>query len=137
MTRMRQVHQPIVSSVVFLLLLLPVFAQAQTALPAEKQKIQKLIQLVADLKNVKFVRNGWTYNADTAATFMRLKWEANGSSIKTARDFIDRVASFSGTSGKPYLIRMKDGTEITSREFLLGELKKLELAITDGRASGG
>jgi hypothetical protein len=32
----------------------------------------------------------------------------------------------SGTSGKPYLIRFKDGKEIKSREFLLEELRKLE-----------
>jgi len=31
-----------------------------------------------------------------------------------------------GTSGKPYLIRFKDGREIKSQEFLLAELKKIE-----------
>ena len=46
--------------------------------------------------------------------------------VKTARDFIDKVASASGTSGKPYLIRFKDGHEIKSQEFLLAELKKIE-----------
>jgi hypothetical protein len=54
------------------------------------------------------------------------KWDANAAEIKTARDFIDKIASLSGTSGKPYLIRFKDGREITSREYLLAELQKLE-----------
>ena len=96
------------------------------ALPAsEKQKIEALIKQVANLKDAKFVRNGSTYNADSAATFLRRKWQANQSQVKTALDFIDKVAAFSGTSGKPYLIRFEDGKEIRSRDFLLAELKKL------------
>ncbi len=102
------------------------FVQAQTLANSEKQKIEALIKQVADLKDAKFVRNGSNYNADSAAVFLRRKWEANESEVKTARDFIDKVASFSGTSGKPYLIRFKDGGEIKSRDFLLAQLKKLD-----------
>ena len=100
--------------------------QAQTLPNTEKQKIEALIKQVANLKDAKFVRNGSAYNADSAATFLRRKWEANESEVKTARDFIDKVASFSGTSGKPYLIRFKDGGEIKSRDFLLAQLKNLD-----------
>jgi Family of unknown function (DUF5329) len=100
--------------------------QAQTLPNTEKQKIETLIKQVANLKDAKFVRNGSAYNADNAAVFLRRKWEANESEVKTARDFIDKVASFSGTSGKPYLIRFKDGGEIKSRDFLLAQLKKLD-----------
>jgi hypothetical protein len=85
-----------------------------------------LIKQVANLNDAKFVRNGSIYNADSAAVFLRRKWKANESEVKTALDFIDKVASFSGTSGKPYLIRFKDGGEIKSRDFLLAQLKKLE-----------
>jgi Family of unknown function (DUF5329) len=102
------------------------FVQAQNLSNSEKQKIEALIKQVANLKDAKFVRNGSTYNADSAATFLRRKWGANESEVKTARDFIDKVASFSGTSGKPYLIRFKDGGEIKSRDFLLAQLKKLD-----------
>ena len=100
--------------------------QAQTLPNTEKQKIEALIKQIANLKDAKFVRNGSAYNADSAATFLRRKWEANESEVKTARDFIDKVASFSGTSGKPYLIRFKDGGEIKSRDFLLAQLKNLD-----------
>jgi hypothetical protein len=100
--------------------------QAQTVPNTEKQKIEALIKRVANLKDAKFVRNGSAYNADSAATFLRRKWEANESEVKTARDFIDKVASFSGTSGKPYLIRFKDRGEIKSRDFLLAQLKTLD-----------
>jgi hypothetical protein len=100
--------------------------QAQILPGSEKQKIETLIKQVANLKDVKFVRNGSAYNADSAAVFLRRKWEANASEVKTARDFIDKVASFSGTSGKPYLIRFNDGEKIKSRDFLLAQLKKLD-----------
>jgi len=109
----------------FLGLAIPSFVRAQTLPTSEKQKIEALIKQVAALKDASFVRNGWSYNADKAATFLQLKWEANAAEVKTARDFIDNVASISGTSGKPYLIRFKDGREILSHDFLLAELKKL------------
>jgi len=118
------------TTISFIILLLglafPHFVQAQ-ALPAgEKQKIEALIKQVAALKDANFVRNGWNYNANNAATFLRLKWETKVTEVKTALDFIDKVASISGTSGKPYLIRFKDGREILSHDFLLAELKKLD-----------
>ena len=101
------------------------FARAETLAASEKQKIEALIKQVGLLKEAQFVRNGSTYNADNAAIFLRRKWQANASEVRTALDFIDKVASISGTSGKPYLIRFKDGREIRSRDFLLGELRKL------------
>ena len=91
-----------------------------------KKKIETLIKQVANLKDAQFVRNGSAYNADSAAVFLHRKWQANESEVKTAQDFIDKVASFSATSGKPYLIRFKDGSESQRRDFLLAQLKKLD-----------
>jgi hypothetical protein len=119
----------IVSRLTVLLLALvvtPSFLRAQTLPAAEKQKIEALIKHVGDLKDAKFIRNGSTYEPTSAVRFLRGKWDANKTEIKTARDFIDKVASMSGTSGKSYLIRFKDGKEIHSRDFLLAELKKIE-----------
>lgn len=104
----------------------PSFVHAQSLPAAEKQKIEALIDQVGALKEAKFVRNGWTYEPSTAVRFLRGKWDSNSSDVKSARDFIDKVASVSGTSGKPYLIRFKDGKEIKCSEFLLVELKKIE-----------
>jgi hypothetical protein len=61
-----------------------------------------------------------------AVRFLRGKWAANAGAVRSAKDFIEKVASFSGTAGKPYLIRFKDGREIKSQEYLLAELKKIE-----------
>jgi hypothetical protein len=104
----------------------PSFLQAQSLPTGEKQKIETLIKQVSDLKDAKFVRNGSAYEPATAVRFLRGKWDANKAKVKSVRDFIDKVATKSGTSGKPYLMRFNDGKEIPSREFLLAELRKIE-----------
>ena len=116
----------LLDAVLSLLLLISVPAAVKSAPADETQKIEVLIQHVNDLQDATFIRNGSTYNSKSAATFLRRKWQANQSEVKTARDFVDRVASISGTSGKPYLIRFKDGEEVQSREFLLSKLKSIE-----------
>jgi len=108
------------------LLITPSILRAQTLAVTEKQKIDALIEHVGELKDAKFIRNGSSYEPATAVRFLRGKWNANKAEVKTARDFIDKVATKSGTSGKPYLMRYSDGKEIPSREFLLAELKKIE-----------
>ena len=102
------------------------FVHAQALATAERQKIEALIKYVGGLKDAHFIRNGSSYEVSTAVRFLRGKWEANDAQVKTARDFIDKVASFSGTSGRPYLIRLKDGSETKSQDFLHAELKKIE-----------
>jgi hypothetical protein len=109
-------------------------AGAQTAPAAERQKIEALIKSIGDAKDLQFVRNGKAYDAVIAAKFLRGKLAANDAEVKSARAFIDKVASFSGTSGKPYLIRRSDGTEIKSKDYLLAELRKLEKAELEQRA---
>jgi len=116
----------IFSWALFFGMLLPPVVAGQTAPAAERQKIESLIKQVGEIKDAKFIRNGSTYEVASAVRFLRSKWDANDSAVKTARDFIEKVASASGTSGKPYLIRFNDGREIKSRDYLLGELQKLE-----------
>jgi hypothetical protein len=94
--------------------------------PTEKQKIEALIKHIAGLKDAVFIRNDREYDAEAAATFLRRKWEAEEKQVKTARDFVEKVARASSTSGKPYRIRLKDGTEKKSGDYLLDQLKKLE-----------
>src|SRR5262245_25549053 len=110
----------------WLALAVPATVYPQSIPPPEKQKIEALIKQVGELKDAKFIRNGSTYEVATAIRFLRGKWEANDAQVKTARDFIDKVASTSGSSGAAYIIRFKDGREVKSRDFLLAELKKLE-----------
>ena len=91
----------------------------------EKQKIEALIKYVSEMSDAQFVRNDSAYDAKTAAIFLRRKWKANDSEVKTAHDFIDKEATISGTSGKPYVIRFKDGREVKSRDVLSTELNEI------------
>jgi uncharacterized protein DUF5329 len=117
----------ILNVLLFLLLLTaPSFVLAQSLPVTEQQKIETLITQVGNLKDAIFIRNGSNYGAWTAVVFLRGKWNANASAIKTAHDFIDKIGTMSGTSGEPYLIRFRDGIEIHSRDYLLAELKKIE-----------
>jgi|SoiMethySBSTD1v2_1073268.scaffolds.fasta_scaffold255987_2 tRNA C32,U32 (ribose-2'-O)-methylase TrmJ len=92
----------------------------------EKEKIEALIKNLEKLKDATFIRNDRDYDAKTAARFLRGKWRAQEKEIKTAMDFIDKVASVSSTSDKPYVIRIKGAREVKCGEYLKDELKKLE-----------
>ena len=96
--------------------------------PAEKAKIEALIGSLERLHDATFVRNGSDYDAKSAAKFLRGKWQSNDKEIKTAADFIAKAASVSSTTGKPYLIRFKDGTRTKCGDYLTAQLKKLEAA---------
>jgi hypothetical protein len=110
--------------VIAVLLLSGAVAGADAASNDETRKIQALLADVERM-DATFVRNDKTYDAKTAAEFLRRKWKANDANVVTANDFIEKIASKSSTSGKPYLIRFKDGREVQSGEYLRAELAKL------------
>ena len=101
-------------------------ARAAEGAPSEQQKIEQLIKAVEKLPNAQFVRNGRAYDGQTAAKFLRGKRDYHQSQARTARDFIKNLASKSSTTGKPYVIRYRDGKEVKSAEFLTTELDKIE-----------
>lgn len=113
------------SYLVFILLccafLPPVHAQKYT----EAQKIEKLIVFVASLPEATFIRNGEEHKAKDAAAHLRMKREKAGNRIKTAKDFIEKVASKSSFSGKPYQIRWKNGKLQNIEEILIAELERI------------
>jgi hypothetical protein len=92
----------------------------------EKQKIEFLIQSVAKLEGAKFYRNGEWHSPSDAADHLRLKLNKAGNRIKTAQQFIDKIASESSMSGKPYKIKFKDGKIIETKVFLNQQLSKIE-----------
>ncbi len=91
----------------------------------EKQKIEYLIQSVEKLEGAKFYRNGNWYSPQEAADHLRLKLKNAGNRIKTARQFIDRIASQSSMSGKAYKIKYKDGRILEAKLFFNQILSKL------------
>lgn len=93
---------------------------------AEKAKIESLISHLENLKDATFIRNGSDYDAKSAAKFLRGKWQANDKDIQTATDFIAKAATLSSTTGKPYLIRFKNGTQTKCSDYLTARLKELK-----------
>jgi hypothetical protein len=93
---------------------------------AEDQKIEALLAYVGAQSGVTFIRNGSDYPAATAVKFLRGKWDRARDEVKTARDFIAKVATKSSTSGLPYRIRLPDKTEIDCAAFLSARLDELE-----------
>ena len=105
----------------------PGLALASDLPSAEKKKIEVLIFEVERMTDAVFIRNGKQYTADLAAEFLRRKWKSRRSEIHSAGEFIDKVASFSSTTGKRYRIRWRDGTERSSAEFFRAQLSLLEV----------
>ena len=101
-------------------------AEPNSATLTEDQKIESLIKIVAELKDAKFVRNGKEHDAKAAADHLRKKWDYARKEVKTARDFIDKIATKSYIGGQLYLIRFKDGREVKSAEYLSERLKEIE-----------
>jgi hypothetical protein len=57
---------------------------------------------------------------------LRKKWDFARREVKTARDFIEKIATKSYIGGQPYLIRFKDGREVKSGDYLSERLKEIE-----------
>jgi squalene-hopene/tetraprenyl-beta-curcumene cyclase len=93
---------------------------------SEKQKIEALIGHVEQLKGAVFIRNGFQHSAAAAAQHLRAKLNADTGEVKTARDFIEKLASTSSATGKPYFIRLKNQKDVKSGEYLLQQLRKIE-----------
>jgi len=110
------------------LLLLAVCAPPGLAaeLPAaEERQIEALIARVAGMTDAAFIRNDRSYDAATAAEFLRRKWRRHAAEVRSVEDFIDRVATGSSTTGLPYRIRLGDGRELPCATVLREELLRL------------
>ena len=73
-------------------------------------EIRYLLDYVADSGCV-FLRNGDSHAAPDAADHLRLKYDRGRRYADTAEHFIDRLASQSSWSGKPYRVTCGDATE--------------------------
>jgi hypothetical protein len=111
-----------ISAVLAILLLLVAVGVCARDL-SEAARIQYLIASVEALEGAKFIRNGSEHDARAAADHLRLKLKAAGNKVKTAEDFIKFCASRSSITGKPYLIRLADGTTLESEVFFRNKLR--------------
>jgi hypothetical protein len=95
---------------------------------AEMARIERLLVMIGTRRDMRLVRNGSEHDTDTAVSFLRGKLRHYGSDIKTAEEFIERLASRSSTTGQLYWVRLSDGRQIPAGDFLRIELARLDKA---------
>ncbi len=92
-------------------------AQAAPAAP-EQRRIDILLDAVAADRDSRFVRAGVEYTGADAARFLRAKLQAQGDAVRTAEDFVERIASRSSTTGRPYRVCRAAGGCVDAGEHL-------------------
>jgi hypothetical protein len=58
-----------------------------------------------------------------------MKRKKAGNKVKTAKDFIDQIASKSSMSGEAYKMKFKNGSILNTRDILYVELRKIERTV--------
>jgi hypothetical protein len=117
--------------VLCLLLTLPLTAGAVENSATAKQEIEHLIGHLA-ASGCQFNRNGSWYDSSRAVSHLQRKYEylLKRNLAPSAEAFIERAASESSASGKPYYVRCGDRAQIESAVWFRDALAKF-------RASGG
>ena len=87
-----------------------------------------------ETSDCEFNRNGIWYSATEAKAHLQFKFGAAGS-FQSTEQFIERVASKSSMSGKPYLVRCGNSAPVQSGEWLFARLQELRSAPLEGSAS--
>jgi hypothetical protein len=112
-------------------------AEAQPP-PNVQAEIEYLLQHI-ETSGCAFYRNGTWYEGARAREHLRTKYVylAKRQLIATTEDFIDKAATKSSLSGKPYKIRCADNIEVESGPWLHQVLARYRTwGRTSGRASG-
>jgi len=91
-------------------------------------EIDALVASIGTLEGATFLRNGDAHTVTEAVSHLQMKRRKAGARIKSAEDFITYCATGSSISGKPYRIRLADGTEVASADFLRARLRELRAA---------
>lgn len=100
----------------------PSFLARWSEPPAEPDKIRYLLDRLSRSRN-QFVRNGEAHSGKTTRSWLLFKSRHWVTGVSTVDGFIDRVASFSMKTGKPYLVEASDGRLYTLRSVLRNELQ--------------
>ena len=106
---------------IFLITLLAGAPQAVSAEPSTE--IEYLLHAIGQ-SNCVFTRNGTDHSATEAEDHLRMKYGRTKSRIKTAEAFIDRLASESSWTGKPYTMRCTNKQLEPSQQWLYRVLEQ-------------
>ena len=93
-------------------------------------EIAHLLEFVAG-SGCTFHRNGAAHDPEDAADHLRLKLRRGGRYVDNADQFIDRLATKSSWSGKPYTVECSEGAFQPSGAWLHGELDAYRASAAD------
>ncbi len=96
------------------------FFPANFVIASENTEIEYLLSYIAK-SNCTFIRNGKDHQAKKASQHLRMKYEHVQGRIKTAEDFIDKIATRSSLTRKPYAIRCAE-TQMPADRWLTNVL---------------
>jgi hypothetical protein len=89
---------------------------------SEGERIESLLKAIEE-SGLVFLRNGSDHDGPAAAAHLRRKLDAADDRVRTAREFIDGIATKSSMSGEPYQVRLADGTVSDLAPWLEAQLK--------------
>lgn len=118
----------------FLLHLTVIAGESETTTKTEEKKINLLLEAVEKSEAV-FIRNGEEHPSKKARSHLEFKynkaknmfWFFGPSKKITAKEFIEKIASKSSTTGEVYKMKPKDrANPIPTSEWLMDKLKDIE-----------
>ena len=112
-----------------LFLIAVIFFSSSFSAGEQNNAEKEILHLFEYLKqsNCEFNRNGSWYSANDAVKHLKTKYRylVKKGLIKTAEQFIERAASRSSMSGKPYLVKCGDSKPVQTSEWFNDELKRI------------
>lgn len=117
------------SAIVGALLGLALSAAGAAPSPTSRTEILYLLSFV-ERSGCQFYRNGSWYDSKTAQAHLRDKYSilAARNQVNAAEDFIEKVATTSSLTGRPYLVRCTDGKVANTNQWLGAELSRYRAA---------
>lgn len=103
--------------------------------PSEADKIERLLEAVRK-SDLRFIRNGEEHTGPEAEAHLRRKLEYAAGEVRTAREFIDEIATRSSLTGEPYQVRLRDGRTVPAGLWFHEQLEAIESG-EDGTALPG
>jgi len=91
----------------------------------EKARIDYLLERLRN-SPYNFIRNGSSYKSSRAVAHLKWKYWKQRKHIKSAEEFIARIASGSRISGKPYLVQRGENQVHRLETFFRNELQVLD-----------
>ena len=97
---------------------------AASLAPSARAEIDALLSRL-EASSCTFGRNGTWYPATEARLHLlsKLKYLENRGAVQSAEQFIERAASSSSTTGRPYLVKCGNGAPLDSRTWLTLQLQ--------------